>query len=266
MFKHVRRLSAIVKSIEERYGLSARGRLRPTFPRHNDVYIVEFPRSGVTWLSSLLANLALIESGRKELASFNSAHFYVPDIHLTREIGDVAYDRPPVRMIKSHAEYNRGYLFVIYLVRHPVDVMKSYYRFYRDMQYPSLSIESFVRSNVYGVPSWKRHVNSWINNKVSAQRLHLLKYEDLISDPARELGSISENFGWAMSSAAISEAVARSSIEEMQRAEEYGRLRNPNYTMNFVRNKAPIDIGEGTIEYIVESCREEMKLLKYSKS
>ena len=142
-------------------------------PQHNDVYIVEFPKSGITWLSTLLANVALVSSGRKEIANFTAAHLYIPDIHLTRNISEPIYHTPPVRLIKSHAKFNPNYLFVILLVRHPLNVMKSYYRYLRELGVNVGDFNNFIQSEKYGIPEWKRHVNSWLTGGVIAQRLHL---------------------------------------------------------------------------------------------
>jgi hypothetical protein len=48
-------------------------KMMPKNPRHDDFYVVEFPKSGITWLTAILANVALIESGRKEIASYTTA-------------------------------------------------------------------------------------------------------------------------------------------------------------------------------------------------
>lgn len=230
-------------------------------PQHNDVYVVEFPKSGISWLCSLLSNIALIESGRKEIANFTSTGLYIPDIHVCRDISNVAYDKPPVRFIKSHAEFNQNYVFLIYLVRHPVDVMKSYYRFLFESGYDVDSFDSFIRSGM-GVLAWKRHINSWLTGKVIAQRLHLCKYEDMIENPYFELRNIFENFGWDVSDHTIHESIKRSSISTMKSSEETFRNRNPRYTMNFVRG-GTLQAEEKSIQYIKYHCKNEIKMLNY---
>lgn len=233
-------------------------------PQHNDVYIVEFPKSGVTWLSTILANVALIESGRKEVASFAAVHLFVPDIHQTRDIGPVPYDRPPVRMIKSHAEFNPNYPAVIYLARKPLDVMKSYFRFNHESGGPAFeSFDSFCRSNEFGIPCWRRHVRSWLTGSVIGQRLHVCRYEDLFEDAFREIDSISKNFGWNISREAISEALRRSSMDQMRAAEDLYRTKNPRYTMRFVGGSNDFEIEASTVAYIEQQCRVELKLLGY---
>jgi hypothetical protein len=238
----------------------------PRNPQHNDFYIVEFPKSGITWLSTILANAALIESGRPELASYTSSLLYVPDIHITREVGPVPYDRPPVRFIKSHAPFNRYYTFLVYLVRHPLDVMKSYYRIDAEKGIePEGSFDSFCRSAAKGIPAWRRHVRSWLAGPPISQRLHLCRYEDLREDASREISRISDNFGWNLSSDSIRTAVEHSSMEKMKEAEQLYRSCNPRYKMTFVGGKADFEVREQTRIYIDTYCSDELALLGYTQ-
>lgn len=236
-------------------------------PQHNDVYVVEFPKSGVSWLSTLLANTALIESGRSEVASFTAAQLFVPDIHVTRDIAPMAYDRPPVRLIKSHAEFNPNYVFVIYLVRHPLAVMKSYFRFNNEgARAVTGAFDVFCRSESHGIPAWKRHVNSWLSGEVIAQRVHLCRYEDLLVDPAGEIEAISRNYGWELGRSSIDEAVRRSTMDRMKESESFYRERNPRYTMNFVGGGSAFDISDELVTYVEKSCREELHMLGYEST
>jgi hypothetical protein len=233
-------------------------------PCHNDVYIVEFPKSGITWLSCLLANAALLESGRREVASFTAAHQFVPDIHVTRHIGQMPYHTPPVRLIKSHAHYNRNYVFVIYLVRHPLGVMKSYFRFLRDVNGDIYGgFDDFCRSDRWGVNAWRRHVNSWLIGKVTAQRLHLVRYEDLTTNTTREVHLIARNFGWNLQDHSIERAVALSSMTEMQASERLYQSRNPRYPMMFVGGLNDFAVSPETVAFIQSKCETELTMLGY---
>jgi len=233
-------------------------------PKHNDLYIVEFPKSGITWLTTLLANLALKASGREEVATYYSIAQFVPDVHQTRDVGGCAFERPPVRMIKSHSEFNPNYVSVIYLVRNPLAVMKSWYRFNIDHGVDVPLFGEFIRSSKYGVNRWKRHVDSWLVGKVSAQRLHLIKYEDLIVDPLLELRALSDNLGWQISEKCLRESISLSSIESMKCGEELYREKDPKYVLNFVKG-GDIEVDLRDIEYISSSCEEQLKLLGYDR-
>lgn len=233
-------------------------------PRYTDVYIVEFPKSGVTWLSTILANAALQQSGRPEIATFGNAHWFVPDIHLSRWVGSPTFDCPPCRLIKSHSIWNPNYNFVIYLVRHPLAVMRSYFRFlnehdgtrYRDFH-------EFCTNRRMGIPAWKRHINSWLTGPVVGNRLHLVRYEDLQKDAVDEVMEISRNLGWCLDQSRVAEAVKLSSIESMKASEELYRRRNPRYTMHFVGGKCEINLESRTVDYIDKACASELRLLGY---
>jgi hypothetical protein len=49
---------------------------------HNDVFLVEFPKSGITWLSFLIANSLL--KNHDENVTFYNYHKYIADIHQLR--------------------------------------------------------------------------------------------------------------------------------------------------------------------------------------
>lgn len=254
-----------VAKVQRRFQHIGSRRTTPVNPQHNDFYIVEFPKSGITWLSTILANTALIASGRNEVASYTSAYWYVPDIHVTRNLGPALYDRPPVRFIKSHAEFNPRYAFVMYLVRHPLGVMKSWYRFdLETREQPSGDFHAFCVS-AKGIPAWRRHVNSWLCAHAPAQRLHLCRYEDLIRDPVAEIALLSEHFGWAIEASIIREAVSRSSVENMQKNEALHRQKDPRHTMKFVKGGSDLQVEQRTLEYVERACAAELKMLGYAE-
>ena len=232
-------------------------------PQHNDVYVVEFPRSGITWLSAMLANMALLASGRSEVASFTTSHLYVPDVGVTKAIGEMAYDVPPVRLIKSHSEFNQSYAFVIYLVRNPLYVMRSYCRFKLDRADEVGDFDSFCRSPRHGVPAWRDHINSWLVGGIVAQRLHLIRYEDLVENADSELQVLNENFGWNIRDEIIRESVLRCSVPRMKASENLYRTRNPRYTMHFVKGEDRLEVERATIEYIERLCKDELMMLGY---
>jgi hypothetical protein len=233
--------------------------------RYSDLYLVEFPKSGITWLSSILANVALIESGRPERAGFVSARMHIPDIHFSRDIGDVCYSRPPNRMIKSHSEYNPLYNFVVYLAREPLAVMKSYYVFLEEQGHSLGSLEEFCFSNPLGLTAWKRHIDSWLNGPQTGRPLHLLRHEDLRVSPVREVQKISEHFSWNLSQESITEAVHLSDLSVMKAQEEFHRTLNPRHRITFVQNPREVRISAELEDRVNQHCRAERTLLGYAQ-
>lgn len=239
----------------------------PKNPRHDDVFLVEFPKSGVTWLSTMLANLALLESGRSERATFGSVPFYVPDIHKQRDFGDLLYDRPACRFIKSHALFNPAYRSSVYLVRNPIDVMKSFYNYSRSYKYGYLGdFPSFVRSPDFGVANWQAHIRSWLVRVPTDERVMVLRYEDMRANAAAELHRIAEAFGWAVDPSHVAEAVACSSMAAMSGNEELFTRYQSTVQGRFVgqpfKEAVPVELKQ----WIVATCREELEMLGYAWS
>ncbi|CAK0742710.1 putative Sulfotransferase domain-containing protein [Gammaproteobacteria bacterium] len=234
-------------------------------PRHSDLYLVEYPKSGITWLSVLLANAALIRSGRPEIAHYANAHVFIPDINISRSVGQPVYGYPSCRIIKSHSTWNPNYKFVIYLARHPVPVLKSFYRFLSELnQCDASDFDAFVRSSRFGVPAWKRHVSSWLMSSNLQNRLHLVRYEDLLNDPLATLLDIDKNFGWGIGKDALSGSVERSTKDIMRESEEFYRIHDPRYNIEFVGGQNKFMVHPDTEDFIRHECADLLALMKYS--
>jgi len=240
----------------------------PKLPKHNDVYIVEFPKSGVTWLSFLLAN-CLVQG--KEDITFYNYHKYVVDVHQLRGsyINDMILPNAPYRFIKSHSEYNPFYYFVVYLIRNPFDVMLSlYYYLSNQLDYAiQMNFNEFVRHESYGISKWVSHVESWLlKNRDLAQRLHLIRYEDIIDNPKRELLKLFMNLGIKYDDSIVEQAVDKSSREPMKKSEKFYSENSPVYQksgLNFIRKGKKYQkdelLNEDIRAYITKHSRHILK-------
>lgn len=230
----------------------------PLNPKHDDIYIVEFPKSGVTWLSFIMANILLKKQEINEQVTFYNIHKYIPDVHHLR--GSEINDSGDYRFIKSHATYNPYYYLVVYLLRNPVDVMVSYYNFERDKGH-DVSFDSFVRSEQYGISAWCKHVNGWLNNEDIPQRISLVRYEDLRNNTYQEIKNLTSNLGMNISDNIVKDAIELSNLENMKKSEELYRENNPNYHMSFVGKKNKIRkeeiVNSEILEYISDYCKKE---------
>jgi len=203
---------------------------------HNDVYLVEFPKSGVTWLSFIVGNINLLLSESKARITFFNLHQYIIDIHQLRGnlVKESLFKVPNFRFVKSHYRYNEQYLFVVYLLRNPFDVMVSYYKFMQYIGWVS-SFEEFVKHPKYGIKAWVAHVESWLDRQDDAQSFVLLRYEDMKKDAKREIKKVYDNLGIDVSDEVYDKAIDYSSFESMKSSEEMFRMSNPRYKMTFVR-------------------------------
>lgn len=243
-------------------------RLYPNNPKHSDIYLVEFPKSGVTWLATLIANINLLESNEKVQATFYNLHQYIPDIHKSRDLIDKPlWNFPKYRFIKSHDTYNKNYNFVIYLIRDPYKVMNSYYIFCKQLGWYDKTFKEFVEDPVFGIKSWVHHTNSWLDRKVSAQRIHFLKYEDLIDDPFLTINNLYTNLGLLVDDKNINKAISLSNIENMKKTEKFYNINSSASTeFEFVdksKNFFEENMNEDIKSYIYDNVKNSKIYNKY---
>src|SRR5215475_5248641 len=173
-------------------GLHRPGRSLVILP--DDVFLVSFPKSGNTWTRFLLGNLV----NPDQPATFANVHRLIPDPTATSKRDFDALRRP--RIIKSHECFDPRYPRVIYIVRDPRDVAVSFYyynlkvRVIPDGYSMDEFVERWVAANVVGyadrVGCWEDHVLSWVRLREGKAGFRLVRYEDLLADPVKELTAL----------------------------------------------------------------------------
>tara|TARA_Y100000389_G_C17450530_1_gene514460 strand:- start:915 stop:1739 length:825 start_codon:yes stop_codon:yes gene_type:complete len=268
--KHISRIASdlyqIISEIFKKFINIKHSKFYPNNPRHDDVFIVEFPKSGITWLSMIIANINLLESKEKIKATFFNIHQYIPDIHTTSNLNYIPlWSFPRFRFIKSHDEYNQNYNFVIYIVRDPYKVMNSYYNFKCQFGDYNDTFENFVKNPKYGIKAWIKHVESWLSVGVTNQKIHLVKYEDLKTKPYEELKKIYKNLGLNVEDQNIKKSIDLSNITNMKMEEEFHRKHNPNYKKFKFIGTGPETFDTNMTEKIknyIDSCVKSNKIYK----
>jgi hypothetical protein len=198
-------------------GTDIAGRDLKVFP--DDTFIASYPRSGNTWTRFLIANLVHPEHP----VTFANIETIIPDATAlsSRELKRV----PRPRLIKTHEYFEPRYRRVIYLVRDPRDVALSLYNFRRkygsvDDSYP---IEQYVAERFLpgdlDIP-WGEHVGSWLGTRMNQPGFLLVRYEDLLQDPPRELCRLASFLGIAASTEMLSQAIERSSANRLRALEK----------------------------------------------
>lgn len=231
----------------------------PSHLRNDDIYLVEFPKSGITWLSFLLTNINLEMSGMERYATFYNLDQYVYDIspstNRTPPISPL-HSFPGFRLLKSHALYNPFYRNVVLLIRNPFDVMVSYFHYIQTKQNHHNSIDQFVHDKDYGILTWVKHMSSWLDTPTNrdSQRIHLIKYEDIKSDAIYELEKLYRNWGLKIPPKIIKNAITKSNLQNMRLDRAFFLKNHPLIDGEFVR-KGTVggfseEMSEETIEFI----------------
>ena len=204
-------------------GLDRAGNNLTVFP--DDTFIVSYPKSGNTWMRFLIGNLIYPEG--VNFSNINQKILDPEDLskrHLKR--------LPRPRYIKSHSPYDPRYRKVILIVRDPRDVVLSEYHFdiKRNVIPESFSMERYVREWMDGrgyheSGSWGANVGSWMAARrnvrafLNGQSMLLLRYEDMIDDPNRELARVATFLNIRSDEKRIRNAVERSSADQMRELE-----------------------------------------------
>jgi len=240
----------------------------PKNRRHDDTYLVSYPKSGNTWVSFLISN-AIIEYLNLDMdVNFFNIHDFVPDIHISREINNLYYENKFPRVIKSHSSFNPFYNKVFLLFRDPKDIMVSYYHFKKNMNSYNKNLSDFIRDDKFGVDSWVDHSESWLNNCYPSQRLNLFFYEDFKDNPNKELKRMFNLLGYNFNSTIIESAVEKSSLENMKIIENktasysLKKLEKFKFVRKGKKGQGKAELSSDDKNYINEQTTEVLTKLK----
>ena len=190
------------------------------------VSLSAYPKSGVTYLSSLLFYTFFNGANADEIE-----RRYIIDIHISDCSKAVDYNGT-VFFKNHHARDAAGTTCptiskAIYLIRDPIDIMRSAYDFTKliGASAAAMSLDEFseqwIRSSggafeTFG--TWPHHVRSWLEQPDVPTLL--VSYTDLVDQAAEQLGRIFAFLDLQPSAAAIEHAIACSSMGAMKAREE----------------------------------------------
>ncbi len=215
MAKWRRALTGIGSLIVDAVSTASKRHYLPVPRRDDDLFLVEFPKSGITWLTFLIANVNLLINDDPRTATLFNINDFVPDVQSVRHLQGLPYRLPGYRIFKSHATYLREYRKIVYVVRDPRHVMSSYLAFLKGLGQWTEGIEELVVHQYYGIGAWRDHVTGWLENADAASSFTLLRYEDLLAKPQGELARLYRLMGVAVTPEQINLAVERSTIHAL---------------------------------------------------
>jgi len=149
----------------------------------------------------------------------------VADIYTTSQEALLQLPRP--RILKSHEPFDPRYRNVIYIVRDPRDVAVSYYhwKLKRRVIQDGYPMEQFVSGFVgaefdLSVGTWGQNVATWLAARQHTSGFILLRYEDLLLQPERELERIAKLLRLSVTPTDLARAVTLSSAKRMRGLEK----------------------------------------------
>ncbi len=221
------------------------------------VWIASYPKSGNTWTRNFLHNLLYPADEPHDinkmvgLTTYEIASQWYEGL-VPRPVAECSMDEiAPVRaaaqqriadntdglvFVKTHnaLSADRGHSLVnpkvtagaIYVVRNPLDVAISYsHHLGTDLEDAILrmSVQNHCTQNfkhvVYELMgSWSQHVHSWTRKQHRA--LHVMRYEDMRSDPEKTFGALAEFLLLKSDRARLVQAIEASSFDKLRDMEE----------------------------------------------
>ncbi len=188
------------------------------------------PKSGNTWLAYMLA-LLLLEDRDPDVNLLNVGEF-VPFVH-GRDHEIAKHDHlPDPRVFRNEYPLHQElYPRIVYIVRDPRSVLVSFWHMYRVMfADEETSLPAFVdqyMSSSGCFTYWNKHLVRWDRQVRAArteaqqgERLHLVRYEDLVRDRREVLEGVVRFLDLPIDENRLVRAVERGSFEAMREVED----------------------------------------------
>jgi hypothetical protein len=190
--------------------------------RPTDVFISSYPRSGTTltqWILYLLTHEEQPDPAHLTKVS--------PWFERSLAIGEITasdlerFASP--RVFKSHLprQWLPDGARYIYVERDGLDVLVSYFHFYRAYLGFEGTLDEFYRRFMDGrvqYGSWFEHVAGW-RERASDPDVLIVRYEDLLTDRKASIERIVDFLGWDRSERWVDRAVIESSFDAMKQRE-----------------------------------------------
>jgi hypothetical protein len=238
----------------------------------DDVFIISYPKSGNTWTRFLVANLAFPH----EQVNFANINRLVPELEALSKSELSRIPRP--RYLKSHQYFDPRYRKIVYIVRDPRDVVLSQYHFHRKRRLvqDGVPVEQFVTRFVAGstsaYASWGENVAGWLATRHGRPDFLLLRYEDMMAQPALELAKLALFLGIAADVPRLEQVVALCSADQMRKLENqqahlWSLTKNTRQDVPFVREAKAggwkLNLPESSVAEIERAWGQVMQFLGY---
>lgn len=196
-----------------------------------DVVILRYPKSGVTWLRTLISRVYQLKYGipDAELLKFDNFQSYsreIPRIFVAMDnISDRERDRDRISRIIRKKK-------TILLLRDPRDIAVSlYFHFAKRstaleravFRIPDTitdqTLFDFVTSEAHGIPAIIGFINTWAGRAGQHPHLLVVRYEDMRREPERELARVMAFLEAGASDEEIRQAVEFASFDRLKELE-----------------------------------------------
>jgi hypothetical protein len=192
-----------------------------------DIYVVSFPKSGRTWLRTILGHVLEARFGATPLDPTSVHHMWqfdrrIPRIVFTHDMDAHLHRADAIQW--SGRKY-RGRRTIV-LIRDPRDTIVSlYFEMTKRVHAYTGTIADFIRQEEGGIASLIAFLNLWMANLDRLPRKLVIRYEDLHARPVETIEALLDFVGVeGVDRAVVFGALERSSFGAMRAMEAAGAV------------------------------------------
>ena len=179
--------------------------------------IAAYPRSGSTWLRTMLVNVIYPEANSNP-EIFNR---FIPGISITHFLHAYTSKIEP-RIFSTHSQYYRGLKRrTVYVLRDGRDSVLSLFRYSTTRMGIEMDFDDWFQQYTCGHVRWDEHVKSWltIGQSTLQDDLLVVRYEDLRKDTFFELKRVCEFLNIGCSKEVLNNSIENASVANMKKWE-----------------------------------------------
>lgn len=255
----------------------------------SDICFFSYPKSGATWVNYMLCNFLrehhlLHDEGKTvQISDLSRRYFFIPTITWSHEDSFIVSEKgaSPENVMSVFENCFPKHLpeRLIFMVRDPRDVAVSYFHQATNRSLNPVGIKSvddFVRHDVFGIKRVIAYYERWFRAHQMVSAFHLIKYEEMLSDPEVHFRRLIEFLGYqSYREEAVSAALEKSSVTAMRASEVNGevsgmRAFEKSNSNSLKVRKAKVgsfqeELSEETIEYCNSLLRCSKELFGYER-
>lgn len=232
----------------------------------SDLVLSSYPKSGNTWVRYMLVYLSLYLSGHKEqvVNAFNISTF---SPELPGRIGTNYTTSVFPRVVKTHMPYLTSFSKVLFLVRDPASVIRSYYLYAKARRIieDNITTWQFLKDDRLGVEGWKRHTISYLNASSKGFGVQIVNYEAIKEDPEGFLRHIARLFGISVGTELIGDVIKSTTLGALKNEEQYllkGTCGDGGFEFFGGTEKSKFNLDLEHLDYIERETEEVRSKLK----
>ena len=233
--------------------------------RQEDRYIAAYPRSGSTWLRTILSNV-LVPNANGNPSVFNQL---IPAVSIRN--APVINRLASPRLIMTHRDWQPEISKAVYLVRDGRDALISSYHYYISREQRQASLDEFwseYMGEVYG-PLWHHQITSWLKSGADKMGDHLLVvyFEALKNDTHQQVRKVCDFLDIEYSQPQLDHAIEYASLENARAIERQNKGELANSHQSFYRDGASLQWKNPEYEALIRKfeslSRDALELARY---